>query len=403
MKTIPNSPTVALTFSILSACGSSSDPSLADREVIDGVEVVSHQRLPQASRPRHFPEYLVKVEPKSAGPQADFGEIGGVELLTDGSLAVLDRFSSEIRIFSPKGRFLRAFGREGAGPGELSGPNTLCLLRLGSDRLVVPDIGNARIAVFNSSGEPQNPFPFDISRSYIPEWRAVSGDSLLVRVSTIEQDFFVRMRLEDAARDTLLVQTAVFAGPSPIDNRWPLLADQPLWSVASTGEFAIGRLSAPEFRLHWENGEVERIVRWSPGDRELGEEEILTLLRIVSRSMGDPTGNPAAARSIMAEPSMNHAIADLEIGPRNLVLVQRLRPFSQMDARILSTAGASGFGGPEWDVFLRTGEYLGVLDFGQNVEVIRIAGDTIIGYGEGELGVAKPFLALLPRSLAGPH
>lgn len=114
--------------------------------------------------------------------------------------------------------------------------------------------------------------------------------------------------------------------------------------------------------------------------------------------MGDPQGDPAEALQYFNPPDHAPAVADIEVGP-GVVLVQRLRPFGEMDQRILSTTGAKGYGGPIWDVFTWSGEYLGILDFGDNVEVFRIHGDIAIGVREDSMAVVRPFLARLPGEI----
>ena len=91
-------------------------------------------------------------------------------------------------------------------------------------------------------------------------------------------------------------------------------------------------------------------------------------------------------------------MANVEAGP-GFVLVQRLRPFEEMDRRILSTFRVSGLGKSLWDMFSWSGDYLGVLDFGDNVEVFRIRGDTVVGIREDSLAVVHPFIGRIPKGL----
>jgi hypothetical protein len=143
---------------------------------------------------------------------------------------------------------------------------------------------------------------------------------------------------------------------------------------------------------------LKRVIRWTMEGLELVSSDIDPLLRVVSRAMDDPTGDPETALRYFVPPDRAPAIADVEVGP-GIVMAQRLRPFKEMDRRILSTIGAEGYGGPLWDVFSWSGEYLGVLDFGANVEVFGVQEEAVVGIEEDSLGVARPFLARLPREL----
>ena len=56
-----------------------------------------------------------------SGPNHEFGDVGGMVRLADGSLVVADATYRQIRLYSPEGGFLASAGRAGEGPGEFSG------------------------------------------------------------------------------------------------------------------------------------------------------------------------------------------------------------------------------------------------------------------------------------------
>lgn len=67
----------------------------------------------------------------------------------DGTLYVLDRGNHEVRVFDARGRHLRTFGREGAGPGEFLGASTAGWV---ADTLWVSDPLQMRTTFFSPSG-----------------------------------------------------------------------------------------------------------------------------------------------------------------------------------------------------------------------------------------------------------
>lgn len=75
-----------------------------------------------------------------------------VDVETDalGRLYVLDAQAMEIRVFDPRGRHVRSFGREGSGPGELRQPVGMAMGQGGE--LWVMDFENARYSVFDTTG-----------------------------------------------------------------------------------------------------------------------------------------------------------------------------------------------------------------------------------------------------------
>jgi hypothetical protein len=68
-------------------------------------------------------EYRLSQEPEltiggDQTPETEFFRIALAWRLTSGGIAVVNRGSSDIRVFDARGRFLHAFGRTGEGPGE---------------------------------------------------------------------------------------------------------------------------------------------------------------------------------------------------------------------------------------------------------------------------------------------
>ena len=80
-----------------------------------------------------------------------FSSVRGVGRLSDGSVAVADRTSAEVRIFAPDGRHLRSMGRHGEGPGEFQDPFVLWVLP--GDTIWVGDYRPWRYVVFTAEGE----------------------------------------------------------------------------------------------------------------------------------------------------------------------------------------------------------------------------------------------------------
>lgn len=68
---------------------------------------------------------------------------------SDGTLYVVDRGNHEVRAFDSRGRHLRTFGREGAGPGEFLGASTAGWL---ADTLWVSDLVQMRTTFFRPNG-----------------------------------------------------------------------------------------------------------------------------------------------------------------------------------------------------------------------------------------------------------
>lgn len=87
-----------------------------------------------------------------------FGDLVSLAVAPDGSIYVVDRQAMALRKFGVDGSYLGTFGREGAGPGEYSGPDG-GLGVLPDGRVVIRDPANARMQVFAADGEPFTTWP----------------------------------------------------------------------------------------------------------------------------------------------------------------------------------------------------------------------------------------------------
>ncbi|MBW7933246.1 MAG: 6-bladed beta-propeller [Gemmatimonadaceae bacterium] len=95
-----------------------------------------------------------------------------------GRLFVADVKEQQIRLFDNTGRFIRTFGRRGAGPGEFSNPVGLAMP--GGNELFVYDPGQWRVSVFDTSGALRAGYRAHIS-SWGPTWNGgIAADGRLV-------------------------------------------------------------------------------------------------------------------------------------------------------------------------------------------------------------------------------
>ena len=82
--------------------------------------------------------------------QSELAFVVGALRLGDGRIAIADQGTRAIRIFDANGRFVRAIGREGGGPGEFSSITRLELLA--GDSLAAYDGLRVTLTVFDTSG-----------------------------------------------------------------------------------------------------------------------------------------------------------------------------------------------------------------------------------------------------------
>lgn len=117
-----------------------------------GVTIVTNGRKP--SPPQNAPTRLAFEDAYTVGggdsPDASFVSATGLDVLPDGTVYVIDSKDSRVKVFDAAGKFLRAFGRQGQGPGEMSQPTGI-LITPGRE-VLVEDTLNRRLTFFALDG-----------------------------------------------------------------------------------------------------------------------------------------------------------------------------------------------------------------------------------------------------------
>ncbi len=134
------------------ACGemqSSSTTVVRDSAGIRIVENTSPQWRP-GEEWRLSAEPVADIGSVSAGEEYELFQVWSPVRLSNGSIVVVNGGSQELRFYDADGRFVRAAGRRGGGPGEFQ--NVRWMHRMPGDSLITYDFGHRRFAVFDSSG-----------------------------------------------------------------------------------------------------------------------------------------------------------------------------------------------------------------------------------------------------------
>ncbi|WP_425152593.1 hypothetical protein [Candidatus Palauibacter sp.] len=205
--------------------------------------------------------------------------VRGANRLSDGSVAILDNGTGQIRIFSDEGVHLRSMGGHGDGPGEFRIGRYIWVLP--GDTLWVGDYRPWRFHIFTSSGELSRTVNLDPQYFNASQGGGVlaNGTSVNMRspFSAPRDDFqhpeplFVEAH---AADGTLIRELAALDGVRQgswegASVRMSTLFD-PNPAVAAAGTtIAITTAREPEVRILDEDFNLHRVVRWSERDREV--------------------------------------------------------------------------------------------------------------------------------------
>ena len=127
-----------------------------------------------------------------------FSEIRGIQVDDQGQIYVLDSKECLVKVFDPKGKLIRSFGKRGQGPGEFENPLGMWLSKAG---LSIFDFSTHKIVRF----DPQCSHLEDLSLKEAPFGFGpvvVSGGCLFGRLIDFDKDEAFWRRLVASIRPT---------------------------------------------------------------------------------------------------------------------------------------------------------------------------------------------------------
>ena len=89
------------------------------------------------------------IDTKALPEDSQLGMAADLTVDHQGNIYVLDAQACDIKKFDRKGKFLKALGRKGQGPGEFEAPSRLAV---SGEKLIVYDSGNARLSCLGTDG-----------------------------------------------------------------------------------------------------------------------------------------------------------------------------------------------------------------------------------------------------------
>ena len=279
------SPVVALAF-LLGACSQQAPPESGTLD-IDSSRALIVTSTPASSEATctFSEESVLVIGDNEEDDNQWFSSIRGMARLSDGSVAVVDRASAEVRIFDASGRHLRSMGQRGEGPSEFTDP--LFMWVTAGDTLWVGNYYPWSYTVFTAQGQFVRRIrlePVYINES-IGGGVLENGYTVNAReTSTHDPDF--------GAPDTLIVEIHNPEGKlvrnlTRIPSRaYGQVSESPesFWlsklfdaravvdALGSTTVLAHG--SKPEVRVLDDEFNLRMIIRWSEPNREVTRADI---------------------------------------------------------------------------------------------------------------------------------
>jgi hypothetical protein len=302
----------------------------------------------------------------------------------DGGVAILDAGSSELRYFDADGRFERAVGRSGEGPGEFLMPDALLHYR--GDSLLVWDRRLERFSVFGPDGVLGRVARVGLG---IAPVGMLSDGSLLafgtryVRPGpepTVQEGVLVKLSPEGALVDSLVrvpMYRLAFRGGLTVSERFAATSE-----VGVMGEnYVVGRTDRPELRVYSDEGRLLRVIRWAEGeDRTITAD----VMRQDQAQQLSRVNDPETRRRLEREMAEWFYAAEQPIYDR-----LRVGRDGYLWLRLYRTPweATGGLSGNAWLVFDPDGIMLGEVQLPAGAQLLEVGRDYLIVLVRDEFGV----------------
>lgn len=354
----------------------------------------------------------LRIGVAAGDPELQFGMITGVDVDAEGRIYVVDTQAGRIRVFGPEGELVRAFGRVGGGPGEIS-QAVMGLFVDAASNLVVPDAMNQRLTRFSTDGEPLGSTPISLEAGIPMAWSRSPEGHVLQQVRKMDMpgmaptgarptDHILVLAADGVVGDTLASFPSgetftMGAGGMP---RIRLFAPERVWAPLEGLSVVSGLNSEYSLEVRERTGEVSTIIRREFRRRAVTDRDTRAF-RDALASAWEDAGVPSAAAAQMRESIEfeEHwpALAALLSGPEGTIWVQRVDPETALDLDDFMDLQSFQPGSPAWDVFDAEGRYLGVVDMPERFTPSRILEAHVYGIHRDELGVPRVLRLRLDR------
>lgn len=173
-----------------------------------------------------------------------------------GNIYISDSKTHDIKKFSPKGSFIKAFGRKGSGPGDLYLPSFLVALK---GTLYVWEGGNRRISRFSYDGKFLG-LERILERKSMTKMRALGGKQLAI---SFEKDMFrnnistlftlciysTDLKLQKTIYSHPIIRDKYITEPERTNIPQPFQGEV-LWDVSPSGKVIIGFSNDYTIEIH---------------------------------------------------------------------------------------------------------------------------------------------------------
>jgi len=242
----------------------------------NGVTIIQNPNKPV--KVKGEPTCLLFKEELSLGIEPNdeylFESLRALRADNDGNIIILDWGSNKILVFDKQGNFIKTFGKQGQGPGELAGPSRMRLKN--GKEICILDSSNNRVSNFSINGECL----YEVSTAKHRVFRAIPDSQ-----GNFYGDFFgfeKKIKYFIVKLDpefNLLYQVAEFAKTQPPPSGMTPILERLVYCVLPDDHLAWAVTSAYVINIVDPNGKLIRTIKKDYSRKKISEKEKELLTR----------------------------------------------------------------------------------------------------------------------------
>lgn len=335
----------------------------------------------------------LRISGAAGGSGKGFSSVADLGLDGDGDVLVLDPHDGRVVVFDSTGRWMRSFGRAGSGPGAFSSSASAIVVSAG-DTVFIADGARFRVVVFASNGTPIGSFDTPLQAGQALRWGRSARGKIVEQARTAllpgadsaaPENVLVERSSRGTVLDTLL-HLPLGDVPNLRGGKVRLFAPEARWDIGDHGRVLVAVSDVYRVAEYDSTGTLRTVIDhpYEPRPVTADDQDALKKLlatAMISRGSVPPAFITQIVNNIEFAPTYP-AIGFLFNGPNGSALVQHGATLEELRER----GGTSDVslesirrGSPNWDVFDRSGRYLGVLTFPERFTPKRVAGTAVYG------------------------